>query len=473
MEDKYLYQNTELMKDWDWRKNNELGLDPHTLTASSNKKVWWLCSKCAYEWSTTVGNRAGALKRGCKNCNRNTIGDKLSKSAAKKNNIMMTNAYLEKEWDYSKNGELKPSEVSSGSDKFVWWICQWCGHEWKTQVKKRALRGNGCPRCSKQSTSFQEQAIYYYVKKIYKDAVNRDLSNGFELDIFIPSLNVGIEYDGKTWHKTNKKLVMDNIKDENCKNKGITLYRFRDPILENTLNSIRINCIDGDNSSLEESIVMLLELLCQRKVCVNVDRDKYEILELYKRNMQENSIAYKFPNLVEEWHPTKNKMLSPQNIAWSSGIKIWWKCKKCGYEYQAAPNHRTRKGRYSGCIRCGREKVNKSNQVKIINLDTGIVYESLTEAAESCGGRKSDICSCCTNKQKTAHGYRWAYVDITERRTKNFKGKIKNVDTGEVFESSKIAAEWCNGDTRVINRCCNGKTKTAYGYRWEYMKNDM
>lgn len=469
MVENYLHQNTELMKDWDWKKNNVLELDPYKLKASSNKRVWWICSKCGFEWSSTVANRAGTLKRGCRKCSRKKVGVQLSTNAAKMNNIMITNPYLEKEWNYIRNDGLKPSDVSFGSDKFVWWVCQWCGHEWETQVKKRAIRGDGCPKCSNKSTSFQEQTIYYYVKHLYEDAVNRDTSNGFELDIYVPSINSAIEYDGVTWHKSNKKLLMDNIKDEQCKDKGIKLYRFRDSSLEDTLNSIRITCKDGDNKSLEESIYMLFQLLGHQGIHVDINRDRYDILELYRRNMQENSIAHKFPSLVEEWHPTKNKQLLPQNVAWSSSIKIWWKCKECGYEYEATPNHRTRKGRYSGCIKCGKEKAYKSNQVRVLNIDTGVVYESLTAAAESCGGRKSDICSCCTNKQKTAHGYRWAYVDVTERRTKNYKCKIRNLDTGEVFESSREAAEWCKGDTRSINRCCNGRTKTAYGFRWEYL----
>lgn len=49
----------------------------------------------------------------------------------------------------------------------------------------------------KASTSIREQVIFYYVQKFYCDAVNRyKHSTVGELDIYIPSSDVAIEYDG-------------------------------------------------------------------------------------------------------------------------------------------------------------------------------------------------------------------------------------------------------------------------------------
>ena len=65
--------------------------------------------------------------------------------------------------------------------------------------------GTNCPICFKgRQTSFAEQAFYFYIKKVYPDAINsyRDIfNNGMELDIYIPSIRLGIEYDGEAWHK--------------------------------------------------------------------------------------------------------------------------------------------------------------------------------------------------------------------------------------------------------------------------------
>ena len=40
------------------------------------------------------------------------------------------------------------------------------------------------------------------------------------------------------------------------------------------------------------------------------------------------------PNLLKEWHPTKNAPIKPQDITPGSGKKIWWICRK-GHEWQA------------------------------------------------------------------------------------------------------------------------------------------
>ena len=51
------------------------------------------------------------------------------------------------EWDYEKNGDLKPSMVMKGTDKRVWWKCSTCGYEWKTAIYHRTA-GHGCKNCS-------------------------------------------------------------------------------------------------------------------------------------------------------------------------------------------------------------------------------------------------------------------------------------------------------------------------------------
>ena len=94
---------------------------------------------------------------------------------------------------------------------------------------------------------------YYYVKKLFPDAQNRDTSFGFELDIFVPSLKAAIEFDGVRYHKDIIVINKDNNKDRLCEDLGITLYRLRDPRLPNTKNAIRIDCTDdGRKGKLDD-----------------------------------------------------------------------------------------------------------------------------------------------------------------------------------------------------------------------------
>lgn len=61
---------------------------------------------------------------------------------------------------------------------------------------------------------------------------------------------------------------------------------------------------------------------------------------------------------------------------------------------------------------------------------------------------------------------------IEKLRKSHHKVGVLNVDTGEVFDSIKIAAKKYNLKDTHITRVCKGKRKTTGGYRWEYINND-
>lgn len=46
-------------------------------------------------------------------------------------------------------------------------------------------------------------------------------------------------------------------------------------------------------------------------------------------------------------------------------------------------------------------------------LDTGLVYPSITEAAEATGAGLEKILLCCQGKRNSTHGLRWAYEEET------------------------------------------------------------
>jgi hypothetical protein len=62
-------------------------------------------------------------------------------------NLYVLKPSLVKEWHPTKNFKIKPYDVTPGSGKKVWWICQ-KGHEWQAVIYSRSL-GSGCPHCDK------------------------------------------------------------------------------------------------------------------------------------------------------------------------------------------------------------------------------------------------------------------------------------------------------------------------------------
>ena len=61
---------------------------------------------------------------------------------------VIDNAQLMSEWNYEKNQVqgIEPQNITVGSVKKIWWICE-KGHEWQATPNNRS-RGQGCPVCA-------------------------------------------------------------------------------------------------------------------------------------------------------------------------------------------------------------------------------------------------------------------------------------------------------------------------------------
>ncbi len=114
----------ELAKEFDTKKN--IGIDIHTLSVKSGKKVWWLCGE-GHNWKTSVADRARG--RGCPFCSRKRV-------IVGKTDLQTVNPELAKEFNIEKNIGIKLCDLSIGSGKVVWWKCK-RGHEWRTSVLNR------------------------------------------------------------------------------------------------------------------------------------------------------------------------------------------------------------------------------------------------------------------------------------------------------------------------------------------------
>ena len=67
-----------------------------------------------------------------------------------------------------------------------------------------------------------------------------------------------------------------------------------------------------------------------------------------------------YKHLVAEWHPTKNGTLTPDQVSYGSGKRIWWTCNKGpDHVWQAPPGIRIGQGR--GCPFCAHQKVSITN----------------------------------------------------------------------------------------------------------------
>ena len=241
----------------------------------------------------------------------------------------------------------------------------------------------------------------------FSDVKSRDKSKGFEIDIFIPSISTGIEYDGFYYHSNQKRMQADENKDRLCRENGITLYRIREsglPITSFAHNIIRKEFTDDE---LSRNINMLLiELQC--KPIANVDIDTSRILAQYMTLYSENSLSKKAPEVAKNWNYEKNFPLKPENVVAGASYRAWWTCKSCGANWRASVKYEVAKG--GVCIYCSGTKYKHVYQYDKDGIYINDFY-SITEACEETGVDSSSIIRVCKGVQKTAGGYKWSYYN--------------------------------------------------------------
>lgn len=142
-------RNKALLTEWDWEKNK--GITPQTVTPGSTKRVWWKCKNCGNSWQTAISERTRKNACGCPECGKKRQAASkratLLKTVAP---ISITHPQLAQEWNYSRNKELVPDQITQGSGKMVWWQCSKCGCEWEAVVIERVRGYCRCPNCKKK-----------------------------------------------------------------------------------------------------------------------------------------------------------------------------------------------------------------------------------------------------------------------------------------------------------------------------------
>ena len=174
----------------------------------SNTKVKIICPIHGEFWQIASSHLNG---HGCVKCANigklNTISDFIN----------LSNNKHHSKYDYSRVNYINNATK-------VCIICPKHGEFW--QRPDNHLKGNGCPKCG-QILSKVEDEIMELLKGLGCQQRNRGILKGKEIDIFIPSLKLGIEYNGLFWH--SEDLGKDNNYHINklieCNKQGIRLIQ--------------------------------------------------------------------------------------------------------------------------------------------------------------------------------------------------------------------------------------------------------
>lgn len=192
---------------------------------ANDKNLKWKCLKegCGEVFKTTWQNIY--IPTGCPFCAGKRVG--------KSNCLATKKPELAKEWHPTKNGDLTPSDVTCGTSKRVWWLCN-KGHEWNVGVGSRV--NTGCPKCKRSRAEEEihkiltEKNIRFIQEYRSKECMYRKT---LPFDFYLPDHNILIEANGKQHYESiefygGEKMFelrkkRDKIKREYAKKNNIKL----------------------------------------------------------------------------------------------------------------------------------------------------------------------------------------------------------------------------------------------------------
>jgi hypothetical protein len=297
MDDKSLLAKfPEVATEWHPTKNGKL--TAHDVMSKSSKSVWWRC-KYGHSWQALVGNRT-ENQSGCPYCT--------GRRASKTNCLAATRSDVAAQWHPTKNGNLKPTDVTTGSTELVWWQCDSKrGHAWQQTVINRTRRNSGCPTCFPRKR-----------------------------------LPAGCHY--QTLDKSHPDIARQWYFDKNgdCKPSDFTMRSGK---------TAWWKCPEGADHVWEANIASRTQEgsggcpYC-RGLRVSIT----------------NNLARRFPKIAAEWHPKKNGELKPTQVVFGSNKRVWWLCQKeKDHEWESTVFSRT--GRGSGCPFCSGRRACRSNSI--------------------------------------------------------------------------------------------------------------
>ena len=131
--------------------------------------------------------------------------------------IYLSNIKHNSKYDYSRVNYINNATK-------VCIICPEHGEFW--QRPDNHIKGEGCPKCG-QILSKAEDEIIDLLKKCNPQQRNRTILDGKEIDIYIPSLKLGIEYNGLRWHSEefgkDHRYHLDKLNE--CNKQGVRLIQ--------------------------------------------------------------------------------------------------------------------------------------------------------------------------------------------------------------------------------------------------------
>lgn len=315
-----------------------------------------------------------------------------------------------KQWNYTKNGILKPEMFFAGSEELVWWVCT-NGHEWQAQINSR-VNGCGCPYCAGQRPIKGVNDLTTTNPELLKEW-DYEKNKMVSPDSFMRASTAKVWWKCELGHEWQAVIASRSrgCKCPYCSNKlvlkGFNDLATRNPVLAKEWNYEKnTSVLPEEVSSNSNKKVWWKCAKGHEWQAVISSRNKgigCPVCSGRKIVNGINDLATTHPNLLEEWDYEKNGELSPHMLSFGSNIRVNWKC-KYGHEWVSSPNSRS-KG--TCCPQCAKQ----IRKRKVYCVETGAIYDGMRDAERATGVYYTHISACCRGHRKTAGGYHWQFVN--------------------------------------------------------------
>jgi len=260
---------------------------------------------------------------------------------------------LAEEWHPEKNGQLHAEDVRPGSNKKVWWCCRMnSSHEWQSGIQNRVKGYGPCPICSGfvATAATSLRALHPQLAEEWHQEKNGNLTPN----------EVKPGSNKKVWWqcKTNPAHEWQAVISSRVRGNGCRICAGQAATSLTSLYTLRPELVEEwhpiKNGELTPHDVMPGS---GRKVWwrCRVDPSHEWQMSINYRGRGHGcplclSLRALYPYLAEEWHPTKNGSLTPDDVKAGGEKKVWWQCRvDPSHEWQASIYNRING---SGCLAC-------------------------------------------------------------------------------------------------------------------------
>ncbi len=280
------------------------------------------------------------------------------------NSLLLYAPEIAAEWHPTRNGIFRPTYVSYGSHKEVWWLCP-LGHAYPATIKNRVLSNSGCPYCGgdKALPGFNDlSTVCPRIAAEWHPSLNGDLTPS-KVTRGSSEKVMWLCPKGHAYPATTRNRVSNNSGCPYCSGNR-ALPGFNDlltvcpeiaaewhPLLNGDLTPFNVTKCCNDK------VWWLCPLghAYSAKISNRVSNNTGCPYCSGNRALPGfNDLLTVCPEIAAEWHPLLNGDLTPSNVTKGCNDKVMWLCPK-GHAYSASINSRT--GQDSGCPYCSGKMV--------------------------------------------------------------------------------------------------------------------